>query len=81
LSATRHTLRLRLVNPAGVLVSAAQVLALLGVHIEELSLRADARGAVLSCLIVADDRTCELACRKLSRLIDVLSLEHQTHHD
>jgi acetolactate synthase small subunit len=80
LKATRHVLRLRLVHHPGVLTGVVQVFAALGIELEELTLKRAADQpdhAHVRCILAAEARLCDLACRKLSRLLDVLDLELQ----
>jgi len=71
-------LRVTVVNRPGVLTGVAQVFAMLHVNIETLVARRDrndpARAEILVTFQV-DAHGCDLICGKLTRLIDVLSLE------
>lgn len=61
----------------GLLTCAAQVFSSLNVAVEALRLErdgADRSIAIIEIEFIAEERTAELACRKLSRLIDVLDV-------
>lgn len=70
--------RIRAVHGPDVLASVAQILASLNVTIVEFAMvrsPGDACGADLRFEAAIDERTADLVCRKLERLIDVLHVE------
>jgi acetolactate synthase small subunit len=74
------TLRLLVVNRPGVLTGVAQVFALLGVNIDDLTLRRDPHDPARAWMVfrlTTDLRSIDLICRKLTRLLDVMDVQHQ----
>ena len=72
-----HRLALRVVNRPGVMVGVTQVFASLNVNIDTLKL--DTEGSHpntgdISITVHTDERTLDLVCRKLRRLLDVLEV-------
>ena len=75
--AGKHRLALRVVNRPGVMVGVTQVFASMNVNIDTLKL--DTEGSRpntgdIAITVHTDERTLDLVCRKLRRLLDVLEV-------
>jgi acetolactate synthase small subunit len=72
-----RTLDLRVVDRPGVMVGVCQVFASLNVNIDTLKLETEAGSSnegAIRITVHTDPRTCDLAIRKLERLLDVLEV-------
>ena len=74
----RRQLRLTMVGSSGALTNVIQVFSTLDIRVERLQYVQNERSdghATLSACFAADDRTVDLLYRKLTRLIEVLSVD------